>query len=193
MRRKRLIKNNSMLKYFGKLLFLLVVMLTASAVFAQGEASTSNGRPPRKEDLPKNIKETLEKGRIEREKKDHNEMLKNGEEALKLSEELEKSVAENNNLNSDDRKKLERLEKILKKIRKELGGDDDGNEELNVEATSVNEEKPSSIMGAIKKLQNTASNLLGELKKTSRFSISAAAIQSSNAFLKLVKFLRFTR
>lgn len=173
------------------------VLLTAFAVNAQGDASTSNGRPAAKEDLPKNIKETLEKQRIEREKKDYQEMLERGEEALKLSDELEKSVAQTSKLSSQDQAKLERLEKIVKKIRKELGGDDDdGDEKSGVKSeTSIveaeNDGQPLNVVSAIKRLQSSAAKLVAELKKTTRFSISAVAIQSSNALLKIVKFVQF--
>ena len=122
-------------------------------------------------------------------------MLERGEEALKLSEELEKSVAQNSKLSSQDQSKLERLEKIVKKIRKELGGDDDGGEELEGKLeTSFGEAEdvePLTIVSAIKKLQSGAAKLVDELKKTTRFSISAVAIQSSNALLKIVKFVQF--
>lgn len=183
-------------KYFSKLFLSLAFLLAfAFAVSAQGEASTANGRPASKEDLPKNIKESLEKQRIEREKKDYREMLDRGEEALKISDELEKSVAQTSKLSPQDQIKLERLEKIVKKIRKELGGDDDGDDSVlaaNAEAFETEkDEKPLTVASAIKKLQSSAAALVDELKKTTRFSISAMAIQSSNALLKIVKFVRF--
>lgn len=186
-----------MSKYFSKLFVSFAfVLLTVCAVNAQGDASTANGRPTQQEDLPKNIKENLEKQRIDREKKEYREMLERGEEALKLSEELEKSVAQNSKLSFQDQAKLERLEKIVKKIRKELGGDDDGGEkpEGNLEASLSEAEKeaePLTVASAIKKLQAGAAKLVTELKKTTRFSISAVAIQSSNALLKIVKFVQF--
>lgn len=186
-----------MKKYFSKLFISLAfVFALALAVNAQGDASTANGRPAPKEDLPKNMKETLEKQRIEREKKDYQEMLDRGEEALKLSDELEKSVAQTNKLSSQDQIKLERLEKIVKKIRKELGGDDDdGDKSATVTETEAGETekdaKPLTVVSAVKKLQSSAAKLVAELKKTTRFSISAVAIQSSNALLKIVKFVQF--
>ena len=188
-----------MSKYFSNLFFSLVfVLLTALAVSAQADASTPSGRAAPKEDLPKNIQESLTKQRIEREKKDFQEMIERGEEALKLSEELEKSIAQNSRLSSQDQQKLEKLEKIVKKIRKELGGDDD-NVELSAnlkeletgEIETVKEDKSLTVASAIKVLQSSASKLVEELKKTTRFSISAMAIQSSNALLKIVKFVQF--
>lgn len=188
-----------MSKHFSKLFVSLAfVLLTAFAVSAQADASTPSGRAAPKEDLPKNIQESLVKQRIEREKKDFQEMIERGEEALKLSEELEKSVAQNSKLSSQDQIKLERLEKIVKKIRKELGGDDDNGElsasfkeAENGEVGAEKEDKPLSVSSAIKVLQSSAAKLVEELKKTTRFSISAMAIQSSNALLKIVKFVQF--
>jgi ATP-dependent Lon protease len=187
-----------MSKYFSTLFVSLAfVLLTAFAVSAQADASTPNGRSAPKEDLPKSIKESLEKQRIEREKKDYQEMIERGEEALKLSEELEKSVAQNSKISSQDQSKLERLEKIVKKIRKELGGDDDNSESTAgfKTETSSNEiekdDKPLNVASAIKILQSSAAKLVEELKKTTRFSISAMAIQSSNALLRIVRFVQF--
>jgi len=184
-----------MAKVFSKYIILLVfVFLTGISINAQGDASTSSGRAPMKEDLPKGIKETLQKHRIEQEKKDHSEMIQRGEEALKLSEELEKSVASNNKISSQDLTKLARIEKIVKKIRKELGGDDEDETktEEKLEADEL-EEKPSAIASAIKKLQSTTTKLVNELKKTTRFSVSVIAIQSSNSLLKILKFIRFSK
>ncbi len=168
---------------------ILFVMLFAAAAFAQGvDASTPSGRQQPKEDLPKNIKETLAKQRIEQEKKDYDELLKRSEEAVKLSEELEKSFADSNKISSDDQKKLDRLEKLVKKIRTELGGDDDGEPGLDDKEKTEN---PSSMVNAFKTLQSNAAQLFSEIKKSTRYSVSVVAIQTSNALLKLVKFIRF--
>lgn len=164
----------------------------ASSAHAQIDASSPSGQPPSKEEMPKSIQETLYKHRVEQEKKDHEELIQRGEEALKISAELETSVAETNKITVKDREKLDRLEKLVKKIRKELGGDDD--EEATVEKfDEAPAEKVSVVVAAMRKLQSTAGKLVDELKKTSRFSISAVAIQSSNSLLKIVKFVRFTK
>jgi len=169
---------------FLQFIFLLALISGASVcVNAQMDASTRDGRPRQEEDLPKSIKENLAKGRIDQEKKEHEELLKRGEEALKLSGELEKSFAANNKLSAEDFKKLERLEKLVKKIRTDLGGDDD--EDV--------EDKPSTLENAFKSLQENTVKLVDELKKSTRYSISVIAIESSNVLLKVVKFLRFRK
>lgn len=167
----------------------IFAMLFAVNAFAQVDAATPNGRPQPKEELPKNIQETLAKQRIEREKKDYEDLLKRSEEAVKLSEDLEKSFSNSNQLSSEDIKKLERLEKLVKKIRGELGGDDD-EEQLNNTDKDQTEEN-STMVNAFKTLQTNSVRLFDEIKKSTRYSVSVLAIQTSNALLKLVKFIRF--
>jgi hypothetical protein len=171
---------------FLRIGFLLALgIFAALSIDAQIVDTSVPGVKPKTEDLPKNIQENLAQQRIDREKKDHEELLKRGEEALKLSEDLEKSFSENNKLSSDDRKKLDRLEKLVKKIRGDLGGDDGD--------ADVEENPPSTLPGAVKFLQENTVRLVNELKKTTRYSISAIAIKSSNLLLKAVKIIRFGR
>ena len=105
---------------------------------------------------------------------------------LKLSEELEKAFSTSGSLTIDQRTKLDGIEKLVKKIRGELGGAEtderDSTDELDL--------PPSNQADAISKLPKLANRLVDELKKTTRFSISAAAIESSNAVLRVVRFLR---
>ena len=71
------------------------------------------------------MREMLEKMRIEKDKKDHEEMIQRGQEALDLSDELEKAIESDQKLTQKDIEKLDTLEKLVKKIRSELGGGDD--------------------------------------------------------------------
>lgn len=167
-----------------QLFFIFLVFAAASIVVsAQSDAATRSG-VPQKEDLPIGIQESLAKQRIEREKKDFAELLARGEEIVKISDELEKSFAQNNQLSSVDLKKLDRLEKLVKKIRNELGGDDD-------DKIIEPDDKPSSVLSAFKSLRNNTVKLAEELKKTTRYSVSVVAVESSNLLLKVVRFLRF--
>lgn len=157
---------------------MLVIAAASVSVSAQQNDADVSGRA--KEDLPKGIVETLAKGRIEREKKDFAELLARGEEAAKLSLEVDNSFAQNKQLTAEDRKKLERLEKISKKIREELGASDEAEDDVKVSSTS----------DAVDKLKDLSAKLAEELKKTTRYTISAVAVQSSNAVLKIVRFIR---
>jgi DNA repair exonuclease SbcCD ATPase subunit len=122
---------------------------------------------------------------IKQQQKEYRELLDNGEEAVKLSGELEKAVDKTAALATDDQKKLDRLEKLFKKIRNSLGGEED--------EPTAEEEKPLSVKSAIQKLNEKASGLLDELKKSTRYSISVVAIQSSNAVIRLVRYIRFNK
>lgn len=164
---------------FVILLFVFSASIVAEAQF---DAATPNGRP-RNEPLPQNIKETMAKQKIEDTKKEFEELLKRGEEAVKMSKDLQNSFARHSKLTPQDQNKLKDLEKLLKKIRKDLGGDDDQEEP---------EEKPASMDNALNTLKDTTENLYQEIKKTSRYTISAVAIKSSNTILYIVKFLRFS-
>jgi hypothetical protein len=164
-----------------------LVIIFAVSAFSQTDASNQPIKPgSQKEDLPSNIKETLAKQRIAREKKDYDELLQRSEEAVKISGELEKSFADSKQISSDDTKKLERLEKLLKKIRSELGGDADGEED-----ETVVKETPSTMVSAFQTLQTNASQLFDEIKKQTRYSVSVISIQTSNALLRVVKFIRY--
>lgn len=165
-----------MIRKLSHIIFaMFFVVLTATFANAQ----------PSKEELPKGVKETLAKGRIEREKKDFEELLERGKEAVKLSDELEKSFTQTNQLSSGDRKKLDRLEKLVKKIREGIGGEDD--DAKMIEAA----DKPSTVLNALETIKSNAVKLVDELQKTSRYSISVVAVESSNLLLKVVRFLRF--
>jgi light-regulated signal transduction histidine kinase (bacteriophytochrome) len=160
--------------------------LSAFAVQAQDlEQCAYVDEFPRKEPLPDSIRERMITLCIEARKKEFDELVKRSEEIAKLSKEIGDSFAENEQLSDADRDKLKEVEDLLKKVRDELrADDDDGGEEAE-------DEEPSSTMQAIQNLQENASKLLEEIKKTTRHTVSAAAIQSSNAVKKLIKFLRF--
>lgn len=173
--------------FFRLTLAFMVLSAAAFSINAQvnmPDASTVDGKAKfDKEDFPKNIKESLAKRRIENEKKDFEELVQRGEETLKLTEELKKSFAETGKFSAEDQKKLERLEKLAKRICKDLGADSADDSE--------NEDKPFSKLKIIEALQSGSAQLFEELKKASPYSISVSAIQSSNLLLKMIRFLRF--
>ena len=164
-------------------------LIALGSVYICAQCVEDNSLFPEKkhpEEMSKGLKENCAKMRIEREKKDHQEMIERGEEVRRLSERLEKSLAQNGRLTDSDRSALEAVEKNAKKIRSELGGDD--NDEKIDELLKAGDK--SSLADAVSTLKNAAVDLADELQKTTRFSISATAIQTSNAVLTLARFLR---
>ncbi len=177
-----------MISIINKISFLiLLTVVFAVGIFGQEIVACAYiDRLPRNEPMPENVRERMIKLCIEENKKEFKRLVTRSEQVAKLSEEIETSYSENKKLSSDDRKKLKKVEKLLKKIRKELRANNDKGDDDE-------DEKPSSTLHAIKDLQKTTTKLLNEIKKTTRHTISAAAIQSSNAVFKLVKFLRFRK
>ena len=177
-----------------KFFTVLLLMFGAAAIYAQppDPIPDATTRSPRRSriDRPFGLDEMLAKQKAARDKKNHEEMLERGEEALRIANQLEASFNQNKNLSNQDKAKLQSLEKVVTKIREDLGGDDD---DEDVEAAKAEEPKPSNIEEAFRYLQSTTVKLVDELKKTTRFSISAIAIQSSNTVLKIVKFLRLRK
>lgn len=174
---------------------LLFFTLQTAAQSADNDDSIIPGRRQRNDDQPKSVKEYLAKQRAEKAKKDHEELLKRGDEAIELAGQLEQSFVKNNALSSSDRSKLESLEKLVTRIRRSLGGDDDDESEIPDENTPVaaKEKEPGTLEEAFTVLKERTSRLVDELKKTTRFTVSALAIQSSNSVLKIVKFLRLRK
>jgi len=116
-------------------------------------------------------------------------MLDRAQQAAKISQDLEQSLNGRPVLSRSDIEKLESLEKLVKKVRNELGGD---NDDQNAEDAD-DDPSPRTPADAVKALQSLTSKMLDELKKTTRFGVSVAAIQSSNAVLKVVRFLKFSK
>ncbi len=139
-------------------------------------------RMPGEQEFSQSVRERLITLCIEEQKKEYEELIKRTETIAKLSEEIEKSYTENNKLLPEDEKKLKEVEDLIDKIRKELRADDDDKDD--------DEEKPADVLQAIQKLKENTTQLLDEIKKTTRHSISAAAIQTSSAVKKLLKFIR---
>lgn len=173
-----------------RIIFLIVAILVATSF---GIAQINNfplSKPPTEDDksnLPKSYQEGLEKLRIDREKKEYEKMVGYGEEALKITEDLEKTYETKGRLTEADLNKVANVEKLVKKIRSELGGDDDDGDDQTDPESQVEPEK------AVRSLRTIASDLFGELKKMSRFTVSAAAIYSSNSLLRITRFLRLSK
>ncbi len=170
-----------------KFLQLVFALLSGSFLVLSGNAQITNqadnnrGKDDGKTDV---FRETMAKWKLKEEKKDYEELLKRGNEAEKLVEELTKTYGETQKLSKADTVKLERLEKLVKKIRSEIGAEDDNEPDENA---------PKDLVDAIKLLSENAANLVSELKKSTRHSISVVLVETSNTLLRIVKFIRFNR
>lgn len=174
--------------YLLKISFLFLLCFIGCAEnYAQADAMNQRPTAQKEEEFPEGFREGIAKRRIKAEEKEYEELLQRGEEAVKISDELAKNYEVNKSLTAEDTKKIEQLEKVIKKIRQDLGAKDEG-----IDATEK-DDTPSSIEKILGNIKETTTDLLSALKKTSRHSISVIAIQSSNSLLKLVRFARFNR
>lgn len=129
----------------------------------------------------------LAKQQSAREKKEFAELVERANEALKISKDLAAALEKNKALTETERKQLAEYEKLVAKIRDDLGGDDDG--ETNV-VTDKNGKPPQDVRDGVLYLKRSTANLLDQIQKSTRFSISVAAIETSNTLIRLARFLR---
>ncbi|MDH3492480.1 MAG: hypothetical protein OEM82_02940 [Acidobacteriota bacterium] len=127
------------------------------------------------------VREQLVNLCIKENKEDFEKLVLRTEEIAKLTNEIKTSYDENRSLSDDDREKLERVEGLVKKVRSDLKASDDDEEES----------LPENANDAVTALQKSATDLLEEIKKTTRHTVSLVAIKSSSTVMKIVKFLRF--
>jgi len=179
------------MKSFITLLFILTLFVVGGVPVAYAQVDVQcphiqqlQSRPNRRGiDDSISVREQLIKLCLKELKKDYEELVERTEEISKLSGELKDSFAETNELSKEDYKKLERVQSLLKKVRKELKAkgkiDDEDKDSL-----------PKSVLEAVNQLQEESTELLVQIKKTTRHTVSLAAVKSSQAVMRIVRFLR---
>jgi len=125
--------------------------------------------------------EMLRRAEIRHEEENHREMVERADEAAQIGDEIFASFKQNNSLTRDDVKKLERLEKLARKIRGGAGGSDDDKQLPD---------PPGKVERALSRLASLAGDLKKSVSKTSRLVISAAVIERSNEMIELIRHIR---
>ncbi|HXT64006.1 MAG TPA: hypothetical protein VN696_13290 [Pyrinomonadaceae bacterium] len=121
---------------------------------------------------------------LKAEKKEHEEHVARAKEASDLATELKTSYAAASVFNAADLKKLERLEKLTKRIRNEVGGS-----EMDADPKDL----PNTVGDGVNLLADLAKELYGEVEKTPRRVVSACLIEQANKLLAVVQFVRGPR
>ena len=154
----------------------LILVGGAASVRTQADEDPIFGsaRARKGEDPPRSIQESLSRMRIEKDKKDFIEMVKRGDDAAKLAAELKEEAA------AGQQEQISSIGKLVRKIHDELGAEGSGDDDTAL---------PSTQPDAIKALREQVNGLAEDLKKTNRFTVSAAAIDRTNEILRLVKYL----
>lgn len=121
------------------------------------------------------------KRQIEAADKAHKENVERARDLVSLSENLLAAYKTNKKLGRDDLKKLERAQKLVKKIRDEAGGSD---------PEIAPEENPADIPTALARLLKLSDSLKQRVEKTPKRVVSAAIIDEANVLLELIRVMR---
>jgi len=113
--------------------------------------------------------------------KDHEENLNRAREIAEIAKQLKESSKNNSSPDRDCFKKIERLEKLTKKVRSEAGGED---EEMTITPG------PADLPSAIKQIAESSETLSKEVQNTPRHVVSTSVISNANVLLQLIKIAR---
>jgi hypothetical protein len=125
--------------------------------------------------------EMLARKEIEMLEKERKQNLQRTQEAVQIGIELRDAYKASKIFLREDLKKLERLEKIAKRVRSEAGGSD--SDELIVV-------EPKNLDTALDMLAGFSENMRKGVEKTPRQVISAAVIEQSNKLLQIIRFVK---
>jgi hypothetical protein len=113
--------------------------------------------------------------------KEYKANIERAKEVASLSADLRDELKAGKPFGRDETKKLERLEKLAKKIRDEAGGSDE---------ESLLTNPPGKLEAALCRLADEAESLYKTIEKTPRRVVSAAVIEEANVILKLARLTR---
>lgn len=190
----KVISQSRMKKVSVTAFMLAMFMFFASAAFAQNNppppprpSPTPPPRPidgtftkPNDSPLTTFEEEIRAKREIKMAEKDHEENLNRAKEIGEIGKQLRESYSGKATLDREYLKKIERLEKLTKKIRSEAGGDD---EELTFP-------RPADLPSAIKQISEASETLSKDVQNTPRRVVSASVITHANVLLELIKIAR---
>jgi hypothetical protein len=140
------------------------------------DSSNNDGRP-----LSEIEEEIKAKQAIKYAEKEHQENLDRAKEIAQLGKELKAAAKDTPLVSRDSYKKIERLEKLTRKVRDEAGGED---EEVKLD------KRPSNVPSALTQIGETAESLSKDVQNTPRHVVSASVIGNANVLLELIKIAR---
>ena len=171
-------------------LILLVFLFSVHAAFAQRPSSTPlpSQKPTldaqdRTDERPLTTfeEEIRAKREIKLAEKEHEENLSRAREIGTIGKQINDSLKGKSAIDRDSLKKIERLEKLTKKVRGEAGGED---EEVKIV------DRPTDITSAANQVAEASEVLSKNVLNTPRQVVSASVIGNANVLLELIKLLR---
>jgi len=177
-----------------RFIFFGVAALALTATVSLAQTSSQGTAPrtvPQRPDNPSSDKDdppltTFEeelkaKRAIKMAEKDHEENVKRANDLAQLAKDLQTALKDKSSIDRDSVKKIDRLEKLIKKIRGEAGG---GDEEVQIV------DRPTDITAAVNQIAERAGTLSKTVENTPRQVVSASTINDANVLLELIKLLR---
>jgi hypothetical protein len=125
--------------------------------------------------------EMLARRDVKAAEKEHEENLERARDAAQLSAEIRDAYLHNKSLGRNEIKRLERLEKITRKIRSEAGGSDG---DLTLENIST------ELEPTLTRLVEVSEKMRKVVEKTPRQVISASVIDRANEVLEIIRYIR---
>lgn len=113
--------------------------------------------------------------------KEHQENVDRAHEISSLGLQLQEDFKRKKTIDREGAKKLERLEKLTKKLRSEAGG---------AEVDFKMQGPPTDLADAVGKLAQVANSLADKVEKTPRQVVSAGVIDDANVLLELIGIVR---
>ena len=123
------------------------------------------------------------KAELKEEKKKYDEHLARAREVSDIATQLSGDYEKHHSFLGDYGKKLERLEKLTKRVRNDAGGSD---ADTDADVKDI----PPDTQGLVKRVAEFADELKHLVEKTPRNVVSAAVINQANRLLGLVQHLR---
>ena len=127
------------------------------------------------------IEEMMARRDIRAAEKERRENLERAREAAQLGTEIHTSFTKNETLSRTELKKLERLEKLTRRIREEAGG---SSGDVTIE------NPPQEMKSALEKLAELSEEMRKGVEKTPRQVVSAFVIERSNEVLEIIRYVR---
>lgn len=166
----------------------LMLLMTGGVSVCTGQiidASSSSPFPRPKDDVPQPVLEQLARKKSDEERREFKELIDNAATASVLATEIRDGFARNGRLSGDDLRRIDKLERITRQIRGDLGGSDD-----SVSENESSPEPPKTLGDAVKELSETAATMSAEVSRCTRYSVSVRSIELSNRVLDLVSIIR---
>lgn len=170
----------------GFVLAMLIALTAVSAIAQQRETPPAFPSLPSQQDRRDERIGTIEeemkaKREIRSAEKAHKENVERARELALLGSTLNADFQTKKFLDREDFKKIDKFEKLAKKIRDSAGGS---------EAEDDMKDAPTDVGTALCRLSETADSLKTKVENTPKYVISAAIIDEANVLLELVRIVR---